>query len=118
MLDYSEQEYQALHAVFPGTQKFLYAFHMEQAWLHWSKESKLTQPYTKLLVLFFLKVFSKAAQQEVPSLIPGQCTCVMSLCKALIISLPTKLVKRGHNTVTVHLFICLLVHLSLCMFTR
>ncbi|XP_071821469.1 uncharacterized protein [Apostichopus japonicus] len=40
MLDYSEQEYQALQAVFPGTRKFLCAFHREQAWLRWSKDGK------------------------------------------------------------------------------
>ncbi|MES9881483.1 MAG: hypothetical protein ABW185_11435 [Sedimenticola sp.] len=40
MLDYSDQEYQALHAVFPDTEKYLCCFHMEQAWNRWTRESK------------------------------------------------------------------------------
>lgn len=42
MLDYSEQEYQALHAIFPDAEKYLCCFHMEQAWNRWTKESKFT----------------------------------------------------------------------------
>ena len=40
MLDYSEQEYQALQQIFPDSSKYLCNFHVEQAWLRWSKQSK------------------------------------------------------------------------------
>ncbi|CAM4609535.1 unnamed protein product [Leuciscus chuanchicus] len=40
MTDYCEQEYQALQLVFPNTPKYLCSFHREQAWIHWTRESK------------------------------------------------------------------------------
>uniref|UniRef100_A0A9J8CJY9 ZSWIM1/3 RNaseH-like domain-containing protein n=1 Tax=Cyprinus carpio carpio TaxID=630221 RepID=A0A9J8CJY9_CYPCA len=40
MTDYCEQEYQALQLVFPHAHKYLCAFHREQAWIRWTRESK------------------------------------------------------------------------------
>ena len=36
MLDYSDEEYQALHEVFPEAKKYLCTFHREQAWHRWA----------------------------------------------------------------------------------
>lgn len=38
MLDYSQQEYQALEYVFPNAQKYLCSFHREQAWVRWARQ--------------------------------------------------------------------------------
>lgn len=40
MVDYSEEEYQALQAVFPAAEKYLCAFHREQSWRRWVSNSK------------------------------------------------------------------------------
>lgn len=41
MLDYSQQEYQAVHDLFPDAAKDLCTFHVEQAWLGWCEQSKI-----------------------------------------------------------------------------
>lgn len=41
MLDYSQQEYQALHDLYPDGAKYLCTFHVEQARLRWCKQSKI-----------------------------------------------------------------------------
>lgn len=41
MLDYSQQEYQAVHDLFPDAAKYLCTFHVEQAWLGWCEQSKI-----------------------------------------------------------------------------
>lgn len=38
MLDYSQQEYQALKHVFPNSQNYLCSFHREQAWMRWTRQ--------------------------------------------------------------------------------
>jgi hypothetical protein len=38
MLDYSQQEYQALDHTFPNAQKYLCSFHREQAWIRWTRQ--------------------------------------------------------------------------------
>lgn len=38
MLDYCDEEYQALESVFPDTRKYLCSFHREQAWQRWLKK--------------------------------------------------------------------------------
>lgn len=40
MMDYSEQEYQAIHLAFPDSSKYLCKFHVEQAWVRWTRQSK------------------------------------------------------------------------------
>ena len=40
MLDYSEEEFQALEAVFPTSAKYLCSIHREQAWQRWIKKRK------------------------------------------------------------------------------
>ncbi|XP_055073934.2 uncharacterized protein [Misgurnus anguillicaudatus] len=40
MLDYSQQEYQALKRVFLNSQNYLCSFHREQAWIRWTKQAK------------------------------------------------------------------------------
>ncbi|KAL5013808.1 hypothetical protein ScPMuIL_008078 [Solemya velum] len=39
-MDYSDPEFQAIHHVFPDTEKYLCYFHVEQAWLRWTKQKK------------------------------------------------------------------------------
>lgn len=41
MLDYSQQEYQAVHDLFPDAAKYLCTFHVVQAWLGWCEQSKI-----------------------------------------------------------------------------
>lgn len=41
MLDYSQQEYQALHDLYPDGAKYLCTFHVEQARLRWCKQRKI-----------------------------------------------------------------------------
>lgn len=41
MLDYSQQEYQAVHDLFPDAAKYLCTFHVELAWLGWCEQSKI-----------------------------------------------------------------------------
>lgn len=38
MLDYSQQEYQALKHVFPNSENYLCSFHREQAWMRWTRQ--------------------------------------------------------------------------------
>ncbi|XP_062614804.1 uncharacterized protein LOC134276580 [Saccostrea cucullata] len=38
MMDYSHQEYQAIHELFPNASKYLCTFHVEQAWIRWCKQ--------------------------------------------------------------------------------
>ncbi|XP_038049691.1 uncharacterized protein LOC119723202 [Patiria miniata] len=40
MTDYSDAEYQAIKKTFPNSKCYLCAFHREQAWLRWSRDSK------------------------------------------------------------------------------
>lgn len=40
MMDYSDIEYQAVHNVFPDARNYLCQFHVEQAWLRWTRKSK------------------------------------------------------------------------------
>ncbi|KAJ8321266.1 hypothetical protein KUTeg_001124, partial [Tegillarca granosa] len=38
MMDYSDQEYQAIHHTFPDTAKYLCYFHVEQSWMRWTRQ--------------------------------------------------------------------------------
>ncbi|VDI37852.1 Hypothetical predicted protein, partial [Mytilus galloprovincialis] len=40
MMDYSDIEYQAVHNVFPDARNYLCQFHVEQAWLRWTRKKK------------------------------------------------------------------------------
>ncbi|XP_056001914.1 uncharacterized protein LOC125662462 isoform X1 [Ostrea edulis] len=40
MLDYSHQEYQAIHELFPDAAKYLCTFHVEQPWIRWCKQKE------------------------------------------------------------------------------
>lgn len=49
MIDYSEQEYQALQEVFPESQKYVCSFHREQAWIRWCMEGGFVHLYRSSL---------------------------------------------------------------------
>lgn len=58
MMDYSDQEYQAIHHTFPDTAKYLCYFHVEQSWMRWTRQS---------IVINKRKIITKNTENTMPT---------------------------------------------------